>query len=326
MDALSDVLRSVRLEGGVFLDACFTAPWCVIASMNTEDCRPFVAGAVQLIAYHVVLEGKLLLSVDGEPPVEVGAGEIVLFPRNDAHLMGSSDGLEPLPARDLVQLSADGGLARIRYGGGGEATHLVCGFLASNETFNPLIATLPRVLTLDICRGLSRAWIEASVHFAANELVEGRLASSSVLSRLSETLFVEAVRQYASTMPDGSTGWLRGIKDPYIGRALSHIHQNLAAPWSTDLLAKEVALSRSAFVSRFKSVIGVPPIRYITICRLQAAKQQLEETSKPVNQLAHSVGYGSEEAFSRAFKREFGSSPQRWREKALAYPRSGAGP
>ena len=315
MDPLSDVLRSVRLTGGVFIDARFTAPWCVSANMSAEDCTPFLANPAQLIAYHVIIEGRLLLSIDGEPSTEVQAGEIVLFPRNDGHKMASAPGIAPVRAGTLIQPSAEGGLARISHGGGGAATHLVCGFLATEEGYNPLIAALPRVLTLDVRKGTSRDWIEASVRFAAGELAAGRLASSSVMSRLSETLFVEAVRHYASTLPDEDTGWLKGLKDPHVGRALALIHRNIGASWSADTLAREVALSRSAFMDRFSSIVGIPPIRYLTVWRLQTAKVQLRETAKSVVQLAHAVGYESEEAFSRAFKREFGLSPAHWREQ-----------
>jgi hypothetical protein len=203
MDPLSDVLRSVRLLGGVFLDARFTAPWCVSSKMTAQDCGPFMTAPAQVIAYHVVTAGGLLASVDGEPPIEVAAGEIVLIPRNEVHVLASANGLEPVDGHDLIQPSAEGGLARISHGGGGDATNIVCGFLASEGGYNPLIASLPRILKLDVREGASRVWIEASVRFAAGELAEGRVASSSVMSRLSELLFVEAVRQYATTLADG---------------------------------------------------------------------------------------------------------------------------
>jgi AraC-like DNA-binding protein len=175
---------------------------------------------------------------------------------------------------------------------------------------------LPRVLKLDVRQGTSRDWIEASVRFAASELAEGRLASSSVMSRLSEVLLVEAVRHYASTLPAKQVGWLRGVSDPHVGRALALIHNDIGVSWSAEALAREVALSRSAFMERFAALVGMPPMRYLTAWRLQTAKLQLRETRKTVTQLAHSVGYESEEAFSRAFKREFGLSPARWRERA----------
>ena len=175
-------------------------------------------------------------------------------------------------------------------------------------------STLPKALKIDMRGGASREWIEASVRFAASELSQGRLASSSVITRLSESLLTEAVRQYASTLSEEDVGWLKGVKDPHIGRALALIHHKLDAPWSAEALAREVALSRSAFVERFSSFVGMPPIRYLTFWRLQTAKLSLRETRKTIAQLAYSVGYESEEAFSRAFKREFGAPPARWRE------------
>ena len=193
----------------------------------------------------------------------------------------------------------------------------MCGFLGSEESYNPLIATLPRVLKLDVREGVSRDWVEASVRYAASELTAGRFASSSLMSRLSELLFVEAMRQYSVTFTDQDAGWLKGVADPQIGRALAAIHHNIGLPWSADSLAREVSMSRSAFVDRFTTLIGMPPIRYLTIWRLQAAKLGLRETRKTIAQLAQEVGYGSDEAFSRAFKREFGLSPARWRDQCV---------
>jgi transcriptional regulator GlxA family with amidase domain len=170
-------------------------------------------------------------------------------------------------------------------------------------------------MKIDIRYGTSRELIEASVRFAAGELANGQLASSSVLVRLSELLLTEAIRQYSSTIGEEEVGWLKGLKDPFVGRALALMHHKLNEPWSVDALASEVALSRSAFVERFTSIVGMSPIRYLTVWRLQTAKINLRETTKTIAQLAHSVGYDSEEAFSRAFKREFGISPARLREQ-----------
>jgi AraC-like DNA-binding protein len=314
MDPLSDVLQSIRLRGAVFLDARFTAPWCVSSRITTEDCRPFVEAPAQLIAYHVILEGRVLLGIDNEPDTEACAGEIVLLPRNDAHTLASARGIAPVSADDLIQASSDGGLARIIHGGGGEATRLVCGFLASVDTRNPLLDALPRVLKLDLRSGTARDWIEASVRFAANELAEGRFAPSSVMSRLSELLLVEAVRHYASTLDNRHVGWLKGLRDLHVGRALALIHRDIGTAWSVEALAKEVALSRSAFMERFAALVGMPPIRYLQLRRLQTARLELRETRKTVAQIAHAVGYESDEAFSRAFKREFGLSPTSWRD------------
>lgn len=315
-DPLSEVLRSVRLTGGLFLDVRLTAPWCVISELTAQDCRPFLANPAQLIFYHVVLRGRFLLFVEGEPPMEVSGGDIVLLPRNDTHMLATAPGMRPVHGRSLVQPSPDGGLARIAWGAGGEETHMVCGFLGTEEAFNPLFSTLPRALKLDLREGASREWVEASVRFAATELAEGRLASSGVMARLSEVLLVEAVRAYAGTLDGARSGWLRGMGDRQIGRALALIHRALAAGWTVEALAREAGLSRSAFVARFSELIGMPPIRYLAYWRLRAARQQLRETARTIAQIANAVGYGSEEAFSRAFKREFGIAPARWRGMA----------
>lgn len=315
MDPLSDVLRSFRLTGGVFLEARFTAPWCVVTRLSAEDCGQYMTDPSLLIAYHFVVEGRLLVSVEGEPAIEVRAGEVVLLPRNDLHVLGSEDGLAPVSAHDLIRPSDDGGLARVSHGGGGETAHIVCGFLGSQDLYNPLIAALPRILKLDVREGTSREWIDASVRFAVHELTRGKFASSSVMSRLSELLFVEAVRHYAATSDNLDAGWLKGLADPRVGRALALMHGDMCASWSAEALAREVSMSRSAFVQRFTNLMGVPPIRYMTLWRLQAAKSQLRESQKTIGQLAYSVGYESEEAFSRAFKREFGLPPARWRDQ-----------
>lgn len=317
-DPLSDVLRSVRLAGGVFLEGNFTAPWCVAARIGLEDCRPYLANLVQVIGYHVVLEGRMLVGLDGEPTMELRAGEIVLLPRNDMHTMGSAAGIPSVSAAELIQQSTEGGLLRIRHGGGREPTGIICGFLGTLDTFNPLLATLPRMLRLDISKAASRDWVETSVRFAAVELARGRLASSSVMSRLSEVLLVEAVREYISTLPDREQGWLKGLSDPNIGRALAIIHGDIAAPWSADTLAKEVALSRSAFMDRFAQLIGMPPIRYLTMWRLEIAKRYLRESRMSIPQIARAVGYESEEGFRRAFKREFEMWPAEWRDHQVA--------
>lgn len=313
-DPLSDVLRSMRLVGGVFLEANFTAPWCVAIQVTREECRRFVSDLVHVIGYHVVLEGSMQVTLEGETPIELRAGEVVLLPRNDLHTLASESGLSSVTASSLIQQSPEGGLMKIRYGGGREETSIVCGFLGTQDGYNPLLATLPRMLRLDISKAASRDWIETSVRFASAELVRGRLASSSVMTRLSEVLLVEAVREYVSTLGARDQGWLKGLSDPNVGRALALIHGNLAAPWSTDTLAKEVALSRSTFMDRFADLVGMSPIRYLTVWRLESAKRLLLESRMSTAQVAHAVGYESEEGFRRAFRREFKTWPAEWRE------------
>ncbi|MEI2807052.1 AraC family transcriptional regulator [Albidovulum sp.] len=327
-DPISDVLRSVRLTGGVFLDVRLTAPFCVISELTAADCRPLLDDPVQIVFYHVVLSGRATMTAPGDDPVEVAAGELAILPHNDTHVISSAPGLRPTIVRSLVQPAQDGGLARVVHGGGGEETHMVCGFLGSTEARNPLFTLLPRLLKLDLGSAATRDWIESSARFAAAELAQGRLASSGVMSRLSEVLFVEAVRQFAAAAGPSGPGWLRGLADPQVGRALAAIHRDPAAAWTADALAREAGLSRSAFSERFAALVGGPPIRYLARWRLHLARQRLREGGRGIARIAHEVGYDSEEAFSRAFKRETGLSPARWRdaEAARAAAAEGSGP
>lgn len=315
MDALSDLLRVVRLSGGVFLDAEFSAPWSVLSQAGPEDCRPALAQPARVIGFHYVVAGRLLLQIDGEPTVEVREGSIVLLPRNDVHILASHPGLKVVDGRHLVQTDSGGGLARIRHGGGGDVTRIVCGFVGSESECHPLIDALPRTLVLDLNGTAAGQWIAGSFRFAAEELGAARAGSSAVLAKLSELMFVEAVRGYLDSLPADRRGWLAGLKDPAVGRALALLHTELARPWTAEELAREVFLSRSTFADRFTSVIGVPPITYLTRWRMQVAAQHLRESRRSVAEISLDVGYESEIAFARAFKREFAVSPAQWRKK-----------
>jgi AraC-like DNA-binding protein len=315
----------VRLVGGVFLDAEFTSPWCVTSKVGPEDCRPFMTDPAHLIAYHYVIAGRLLLEADGNPPVEVQAGEIVLLPRNDSHRLGSTLDLTPVEAETLIQPPGDSGMAHIAYGGGGERTRIVCGFLGSDSRQDPLLATLPAVLKLNVREGAAGDWIESSFRFAAGELAAEGVGSAAVLSKLSELLFVEAVRHYVATLPPEGKGWLSGLRDPYVGRALALMHARPVHSWTAQTLAREVGLSRSAFAERFTSFVGEPPMRYLALWRLRRAAQRLRESHAPLARIAFEVGYESEAAFSRAFKREFGVPPAAWRKRGGVGPLAALG-
>jgi AraC-like DNA-binding protein len=320
MDAFLDILRSMRLTGGIFLDAEFTAPWCVSSQVAPEDCRPYVPEPRNIIAYHYVSEGRLLLLVEGQPPVTVGRGEIVVLPRNDGHQLASALGLLPVRADDLIQPSLDGGLARIVHGGGGECTRIICGFLGCDTPNDPILGILPAVLRLDVAEGASGSWIESSFRFAAQEMGRGGAASPAVLAKLAELLFLEAVRRYLASLRGDGEGWLAGMRDPVVGRALALMHARLAERWTTEKLAREAGLSRSAFAAHFTCLMGEPPMHYLARRRMQFASQRLKETRASVAQIAFDVGYDSEAAFNRAFKREFAMPPAAWRRYNLARP------
>lgn len=316
MDALSDALRVVRLKGGVFLHAEFTAPWCLFSQIEPGDLASLMQSTDHLVLYHYVAEGRLQAQIPGHAPHHFEAGEVVIFPHNDGHLLGSHLDLPPVPSRDVVRASP-GGLWVIRHGGGGEATRIVCGFLGCDRLDgNPLAASLPRVLRFDTRQGTAAAWMRSTLEFAAAEIAARRAGSETVLAKLSELLFVEAIRRHVEELPQEKSGWLAGLKDPFVSRALALLHARVGEPWTVDDLGREVGLSRSALADRFTRLIGEPPMRYLANWRLQVAAHQLRSSDAPMARIAEQVGYESEAAFSRAFKRSFGTPPAAWRRRA----------
>jgi AraC-like DNA-binding protein len=314
MDALADILRAMRLSGGVFLDAVFTEPWCIISKVGPEDCHPFMAEPAHLIAYHYVVEGCVLVSLAGQTPVSATAGELLVLPRNDEHLMGSVLNIQPANADELIEPVGDGGLARIRFGGGGTRTCTLCGFLGMDDRNDPLIASLPAIMKLDLNSQLTGRWIEGSIRYAAHELTAGGPGASANLARLAELLFTEAIREYIKTLPPGQSGWLAGLRDPFVAQALGLIHRGAARGWTLDELAREVGLSRSTFTERFTRHLGMAPMRYLHRRKLLLAAERLRSSQQSVAQIGYEVGYESEAAFSRAFKREFGTAPGAFRK------------
>ncbi len=316
MDALSDLLRVVRLNGGVFLDGEFSAPWCINSQVTPEDCRLMKADPSSVVAFHFVAEGRMRLMLDGAAPIEVPENSVVLLTRNDHHVLGSGPGLRPVIPEDHLEVDADSGIMRIRYGGGGERTRIVCGFVGSDVHRHPLVDALPPVLVLPMRDEPSCQWIATSFRYAAENLSSLRPGAATALARLSELMFIEAVRNYVDALPEGERGWLGGLRDPIVGRALMLMHSRLDHPWTTSELARAVALSRSAFAERFTGLIGTPPMSYLAAWRMRVAAQRLRESQRSVAQVAAEVGYESEAAFTRAFGRELGISPARWRREA----------
>jgi AraC-like DNA-binding protein len=315
MDALSDVLRFVRLTGGVFLDAEFSAPWCVKSQIGPDDCAPFLPEVAHIISYHYVVDGQLVVQIGAEAPVTLNAGDVVLLPRNDVHYLGSAIDRNPINARELIQPPDDGGLPRIVHGGGGTQTRIVCGFLGSEVQSGPLLATLPPMLTMNVAGTPGGEWIMQSFTFASREIARSEPGAATVLSKMSELLFVEAVRRYLATLPSEETGWLAGLRDPVVGRALALLHTGPAQAWTAEMLSRAVGLSRSAFADRFTGLIGQPPMHYLTAWRMQVAAHKLRAETGSIAQIAFEVGYESEAAFTRAFKRHFGAPPSSWRAK-----------
>ena len=223
--------------------------------------------------------------------------------------------VKPFSQPDEVKSKAAGEFSRIELGGGGEKTQLLCGYLGSEHAFGPLLASLPAVLKLDVRATPLGTWVESSFRFAVSQIAAGRVGSTTVIAKLSELLFVEAVSHYIASLPENRKGWLAGLRDPQIGRALALMHAQPAKDWSAEALAAEVGMSRSGFAERFATLVGKAPMQYLTYWRMQLAGRRLRETREAVAQVGYAVGYESEAAFSRAFKREFGKGPGEWRRR-----------
>lgn len=315
MDALVETLRVMRLTGAIFLEAELSAPWSLAAQVGPDDCAAFTTVPRHIIAYHLITEGRCLLKVANHPEVSLSKGDIVILPRNDAHVLASGLDLAPVDAGGLIEPNAGGGVARIRYGGDGESTRLFCGFLGSDVARQPLLAALPTVVTLNVGDGAAGAWIASTFQFAITALNDRTADVLPMLAKVAELLFIVAVRQYAASASATGHGWLAAIHDPVVGRALNLLHTQLARRWTTEALAREAALSRSAFAERFTRMVGEAPMRYLTQCRFERAILQLRESPDSISRIAFDVGYDSEAAFSRAFRREFGMPPTTWRQQ-----------
>ena len=318
MDALSEMLKAVRLTSGIFLEVEFTAPWCIDSAPGDEDIAHILPNAEHVSLYHLVTEGRCKAKLPGPgPSVELEAGDLILFPHGDGHLLGSDLHVAPLDPVPLMEPSPDGGPAHIRYGGGGALTRFVCGYLACDKrTCKPLLNALPRMLKVSLGGSPAAAWIESTVKRAALETRAPSAGGDVVLARLAELLFVEGLREYVRSLPESQHGWLAGLRDPHVGRALALLHADPARDWAVETLAQETGLSRSALADRFVALIGEPPMQYLTGWRMALAAQALSTGNDAVARIAERVGYESEAAFNRAFKREFGTPPAAWRRAA----------
>jgi AraC family transcriptional regulator, alkane utilization regulator len=321
MDALSDVLRVVQLTGAVFLDGAFSAPWCVIVPADSALCSAYLPPSERIVSFHLVTEGRCWAMLPHDPggALQVEAGDVILVPQGETHLLGSSVGLTPESLAPLLAEKVEampGEVMTIAHGGGGPVARMVCGFLTAQEIWrNPLLSALPRLFKVGM-RGPGASWLESSLRFATEEAASAHAGRATVLAKLSELLFVEAVRRYVDTMPEDRTGWLAGLRDRFVARALALMHARPAHAWTVEDLAHRVGMSRSGLAQRFVDLLGIPPMQYLAQWRLQLAAQQLRLGDRSLALVAEDVGYESEAAFNRAFKREFGVPPATWRRNA----------
>lgn len=315
MDALSDVLRAVRLTGAVFFDVQASESWVAETPHGEAIVGKIFPAADHLIPYHVVTTGACWAGLVGEEPIRLAAGEIVVFPHGDAHVLSSEPGMRSVPDLTLYRRPSDGQLPfSVTMGtrGVAEPAHIVCGYLACDaQPFNPLLAALPRAIHV---AGHDGGALGAFVRFAIAESKERRPGGEAMLEHLSELMFVDVVRRYLATLPAGRTDWLAGLREPFVGRALTALHRSPARAWTLETLAHDVGLSRSALAERFTQFVGQPPMQYLANWRMQLAANDLRSGTENVATIAERVGYESEAAFSRAFKKAVGISPSEWRK------------
>jgi AraC-like DNA-binding protein len=312
VDLLSDALTHIRLSGAVFLRGEYSAPWALSSPENADLIDLLAPAAGRLILFHIVREGRVWMSAGGFR-VEAGPGDIVVLPHAHQHAMGSLEKTEPVPIATLLPSPPWQGIPICRVEGGGETAHIICGYLQCGDLlFNSFLRRLPPIFCVRPPPGPTAAWIQACIDYALDQSGQSRQGSAMMLSRLPELLLMEVLRLHCEQNPDGF-GWLAAIGDPVIGRALALIHAEPTRKWTVEDLARCAATSRSVLDARFREMLGQPPIRYLAEWRMQLAADLLRSTDLKMAAIAEEVGYGSEEAFSRAFQRHLGRSPAEWR-------------
>jgi AraC-like DNA-binding protein len=315
MDALSETLRVVHLVGAIFIQGRFTAPWCY-QSPHADAAAPYLEpSAERVVIFHLITEGECFVELEGQAPLHLGAGDAVLFPQGDAHRMASALDLPPAQGAHLATVLARRP-RRLSYGGGGETTRLICGYMACDARLAGLmLAGLPAVVRVNVRGSNAGDWLEASVRYALVEARSPRPGGDGVLSKLAEVLFIEVLRQYMNDQQEGQTGWLASLGDRIVGKALGALHARPAFAWTLEDLARESGTSRSVLAERFQHLVGSSPIAYLTQWRMLLAANQLRRSTAPLSQIAEDVGYQTDTAFSRAFRREYGLPPGAWRRK-----------
>ena len=315
MDAFSETLRVVRLVGAIFIEGRFSAPW-YYQSPRADSAAPLLQpGAERIVIFHLITEGECFVEMDSEPPVRLGAGDVVVFPQGHAHRMCSEPGVPPAQGARLEEVLSRRP-RKLVFGGGGRKTRLVCGYLACDARLaKMLLSGLPSLLKVAVRGSNAGMWLEASVQYALAEARSPRPGGAGVLAKLAEVLFIEVLRLYMNEQSAGRSGWLAAVRDRIVGAALSQMHTRPAHAWTLDALARAIGSSRSVLAERFQHLVGSPPMEYLTQWRMVLAASLLTRSNAPLAQIAEDVGYRTDTAFIRAFRREYGVPPAAWRRR-----------
>jgi AraC-like DNA-binding protein len=320
MDALSETLRVVRLVGAIFIQGRFSAPWCY-QSPRADSAAPLLEpGAERVVIFHLITEGECFVEIDGDPPVHLKAGDAVVFPQGHAHRMCSAPGLEPAKGARLESILSRRP-RKLVYGGGGSTTRLVCGYLACDTRLARLLLRgLPSLMRVSVRGSNAGMWLEASLQYALAEARSPRPGGAGVLAKLAEVLFIEVLRLYMNEQSAGRAGWLAAVRDRIVGAALTQLHTRPAHTWTLASLARAVGTSRSVLADRFQHLVGSAPMEYLTQWRMLLAANLLCGSNAPLGRIAEDIGYQTDTAFIRAFRREYGMPPAAWRRRQLGRP------
>jgi AraC-like DNA-binding protein len=324
-DPLSDVLEGVRLTGALFFRVRASRPWGIDVPAARAFAHIILPGSTAIISYHVVLEGTGWVLMPGAAPVRFGAGEVLIFPHGDPYSLKSAPGVAAeYPEAEAVAFFRDMAAGRLPFevvegGGGPPVTRYACGYLGCDAgPFNPVLAALPRFLQVRRSGAAGADLLDRMLDLALARPDLGEPGSANVRLRLCELVFVEALRRYLRGISETDPGWLAGLRDPVVGRALALLHADPARPWTLDALARAAGTSRAMLAARFAERVGRPPMQYLTRWRMQCAARRLVEPGARVSAVAHAVGYESEAAFCRAFKKVAGLPPMAWRSRPAA--------
>lgn len=316
MDAFSQVLSSVQLQGALFFNAEFSAPWGFQSPHSSNLVPVLIPGASHLIIYHFLLDGTGFAELQDGRKLPLESGDIVIFPHGDPHRMWGGEPGHWQPDEEVMEILARRSLGSVCGGGGGDRTRFVCGYMACDANLCQSILTgLPQILKVNVRGDASGRWLENSIRHLVEEASSEQPGSDAMLAKLSEALFVDTLRRYMAALPEEESGWLAAARDPIVGKALNQLHSRVTEPWTLATLAREVGVSRSSLAERFARFLPEPPMTYLTRWRMQLGAKALLATSHSVAQVAAEVGYESEAAFNRAFKREFGEPPARFRKQ-----------
>jgi AraC-like DNA-binding protein len=319
MDALSEVLRVIKIDSAIFLNGEFSEPWCVSTPESCALAPMLARGRGQVIIYHLLCEGRAHVQLPDGSRIALSAGDLITFPHGHGHVLGAGSRMTPVDLDTVLPSVLEAGLELIRVGGGGVSSRFICGFLVCDpQLARTFFGGLPSMIKVNIRDDVSGQWLENSLKFSVAHASNAEAGADATLTKLSEALFAEALRRYVRELPEGKTGWLAGTRDAALGKALTLLHHRHAHPWTVAELAGEVGLSRTVLSERFRHFLGEPPMTYLTRWRLQLGALGLVATSRSVAQIAIEAGYESEASFNRAFKRHYGLPPARYRKNNVA--------